>query len=164
MTDQIRRHPFFSIVLPGTTEPLVCLYEERAVEGTEPHLRFDVIGEDAGAGVGVHDLSTGTIHLFLGNDVEVEVPGSLISWTGISVMVDEEGKGIRACEDDSPVGWIILYDAWFQSTPRSAWHAEMRLAAEMDFDVPENDDIDEDAAYEHMMDPERRALALAYAA
>ena len=164
MTDQTRRHPFFSVVLPGTTEPLVCLYEETSIEGDGPHLRFDVIGDSAGAGVGVHDLSTGKLHFFLADDAEIEVPASLIPWTGISVMVDEDGQGIRACDGDSPVGWIILYAAWFQSTPRSAWHAEMRLAAEMDFDMPDNDDIDEDAAYEHMMDPERRALAMAYAA
>ena len=163
MNAQTSRAPFFTVVLPDATKPTICLYEEPSIkiEGAGTHLPFQVL-DAANFGVGMHDLTTGVLHFFLDDDVEVLMLDAAVTWTGTSVMVDEDDLEIQACDDQFPDGWIVLYAAWFHATDRRNWHAQMRIAADMD--VPGPDDVDEDAAYEEMCDPERRALALAYAA
>jgi hypothetical protein len=163
MNAQTSRAPFFTVVLPDATKPTICLYEEPSIKikGAGTHLPFHVL-DAANVGVGMHDLTTGELHLFLEDDLHVVLPDTTIAWTGIGVMVDEDDLEIRPDDGAFPEGWIVLYAAWFHTTARSNWYSQMRIEADMD--VPEPDDIDEDAAYEEMCDPERRALALAYAA
>lgn len=162
MNAQTSRAPFFTVVLPDATKPTICLYEEEALKSEGPHLPFDIVATGGSAGVGMHDLSTGRIHLFLDDDVEIVVAADTIAWTGIGVMVDQDDLEIRPSDDQFPEGWMVLYAAWFHSTARSKWGSDMRISADMDFAEPV--EIDEDEAYEQQCDPERRALAMAYAA
>jgi hypothetical protein len=164
MNAQTSRAPFFTVVLPDAQKPTICLYEETSIDiaGDGAHLPFDVIDANGNAGVGMHDLTTGELHFFLNDDAHVVVKADAIAWTGTSVMVDEDDLEIRPSDDTFPDGWIVLYAAWFHTTARVNWYAQMRIAA--DCDDAEPVEIDEDEAYEQMNDPERRALALAYAA
>jgi len=163
MNAQTRRAPFFTVVLPNETKPTICLYEEPSldIEGPGTHLPFQVL-DAANVGVGMHDLAKSELHFFLDDDVHVVLPATDMAWTGTTMMVDENDLGMRAGDDSFPDGWIVLYAAWFHTTQRSSWYAQMRISA--DHEDAEPVEIDEDEAYEQQCDPERRAVALAYAA
>lgn len=155
------RRPFFSVLLPGRERPSLFLYREDDLSGS-PAPAFDCVDADGVEMHGSHDLSCGTLRIATGPDRAVTLPDSDVSWTGACVSRDDATGETRPTDGDFPEGSTLLYSGWFQHTPKELWSAQMNDPCDLECD--DHHDLDEDSAYEAANDPERRAVAMAYAA
>jgi hypothetical protein len=160
MADAILKQKFFSIrAVNGAT--LVCLFDEGQIDNPMMMRPIFSVVHGADDAIGHYDRRDGTVTLHSPIGEMVFPPTSVLATSDTVTMLHDTFEiGIE--DPDPSRESSILYPAWFWGTS-PAERLEMAKRDVEYLDAIEEVEIDEDEAYERMMDPERIAVARAYA-